>query len=304
MGHPIRNFAAHDTWFVTARCLQARNLMLPHVPMVRLVTGGVLARAADLYGVRIYAYAFLANHFHLIIGATGQVIADFMRHLQSNLARKLGPLCKEKWFGRFWERRYSAAAILDEPALERSLRYVLSNSVKEGLVARTVEWEGLHCASQLLDELPLEFPWFDWSSRPTKGEDAAGGSRSRWAPRLLKTVSLRLNPLPHWETLSPAERKARAQRLLDEIEAEHRGAGALGMEAVREADVAPNLDKKRSPRPLCHATGEAAKAQFREANAVFVDQFRAASEEYRAGKRDVEFPTGAFRPPGREDEEP
>src|SRR4051812_18412887 len=99
MGHPIRMFGTSDCWFITVRNFQARKLMSPRSPLVREVCGGVLARAAKRYDVKLYGYVFLSNHLHLLIRARGVGIAAFMQYLLSNIARKLSPLCKGHWSG-------------------------------------------------------------------------------------------------------------------------------------------------------------------------------------------------------------
>ena len=83
------------------------------------------------------------RHAQLALTA-GIALARFMQFLLSNLARKLAPLCPHPWWGRFWERRYTAAPILDDEALEGLLAYVVCHGVKEGLVRDPSDWEGLH----------------------------------------------------------------------------------------------------------------------------------------------------------------
>src|SRR4051812_35953426 len=165
MGHPIRMYGTNDCWFLTVRNFQARKLMSPQSKLVQEVCGGVLARAARKYDIKLYGYVFLSNHLHLIIGARGVRIAGFMQYLLSNLARKLSPLCRPHWWGRFWERRYSAAPILDEASLEKLLRYVVAHGVKEGVAGGARDGEGFHCPQQFVDESPRHFRWFDWTKR-------------------------------------------------------------------------------------------------------------------------------------------
>jgi REP element-mobilizing transposase RayT len=127
-------YESSECWFITTRCFQARKLMTPRTPLVREVCGGVLARAAELYGVKVYAYVFMSNHLHLVVGARGLVVADFVKYLLGNLSRKLAPLCTKRWWGKFWERRASVAPILDEAALEDRVRYVLAHGPSPGSV--------------------------------------------------------------------------------------------------------------------------------------------------------------------------
>jgi hypothetical protein len=65
--------------------------------------------------VRLHAFTFASNHFHLLVWARGAALAGFMQYLRANLSRKVGRLVA--WSGGFWERRYSAEPVLDE-ALE------------------------------------------------------------------------------------------------------------------------------------------------------------------------------------------
>ena len=72
---------------VTCRTVQGRLLLRPS-PLLRDLTLGVLARAARFYPVEIHAFAFLSNHYHLLLTASSaQRLAGFMNCLNSNLAR-------------------------------------------------------------------------------------------------------------------------------------------------------------------------------------------------------------------------
>lgn len=296
MAYPVRDFAAHDTWFITSRCFQARMLMTPHTPLVREVSGGVLAHALEKYGVKLFGYSFLSNHFHLVIGAQGAVIADFMQYLLANLSKKLGRLVKGGWRGRFWERRYSAEPILDEPALEGMVRYAVAHGVKEGLVARAEDWEGLHCAAQLRDGQPRVFRWHDWTRRWNARRAEGAKEESRWGEKFSKPVTLLLTPLPQWERLSCDARRARATKILREVDAKHAQKRVLGVEAVRAQSTSRPKSPKQTPRPHCHASSEHAHAQYRSQYAAFLEAYRAASRQWRAGHAHAEFPAGSFRP--------
>ncbi len=293
-------FDAHDRWFITCRTFQARALMTPRTRLFREVCGGVLGRAAAACGVRLHGYVFLSNHLHLIVHAQGQRVATFMKYLLGNLSKKLGPLCEPAWWGRFWERRYTASPILDEAALEDRLRYVLAHGVKEGLVGRTSEWEGLHCAGQLVDEAPRRFRWFNWTRRwraRRRKEDAAVAEAGLYDDALGEVVQLELEPLPHWAAEPPARRQQRMRDLVAEVERESApGAPPLGPEAVRRQSTERRRHRKRTPRPLCHASTGDGRAYFRALYRAFRDAFRAASKDWLAGNLQAEFPPGAFRP--------
>ncbi len=291
-------FDTHDRWFVTCRTFQARALMTPATPLVREVCGGVLARAASVTGVRLHGYVFLSNHLHLVLHASGPQVACFMKYLLGNLSKKLAPLCRPVWWSRFWERRYTASPILDEAALEERLRYVLAHGVKEGLVARLRDWEGLHCAAQLGDEEPLRFRWFNWTRRwLVRRREGTPGAVGRYDQALAEEVVLELEPLPHWATEPPHQRRRRMEALVAQIEHDSaRAAPPLGPEAVRRQSTRRRWFRKRSPRPACHASTSEGRALFREFYRAFRVAFREASKRWLAGDLLAEFPVGCFRP--------
>jgi hypothetical protein len=89
-----------------------------------------------------------------------QQLSRFMQHLGGNLSKEVGGRLRE-WRGAFWERRYDGIVVSDEPAAQWSrLEYLLSNSVKEGLVESPLEWPGIHCARALVHGEKLEGYWF------------------------------------------------------------------------------------------------------------------------------------------------
>jgi REP element-mobilizing transposase RayT len=126
-------FQEEGYYFVTSRCFQGRMLLRPSLE-VNEVVGGVLAKAVQhsAGGVRLHAFTFASNHFHLLVWARGACLASFMQYLRANLSKKVGRWVD--WSGGFWERRYSAEPVLDDTALVGRLRYVLAHGVKEGWV--------------------------------------------------------------------------------------------------------------------------------------------------------------------------
>ncbi|OJT26009.1 hypothetical protein BO221_09245 [Archangium sp. Cb G35] len=80
-------FQEEGYYFVTSRCYQGRLLLRPSVEMNEVV-GGVLARAVQQSAgsVRLHAFTFASNHFHLLVWARGAALASFMRGLPATSA--------------------------------------------------------------------------------------------------------------------------------------------------------------------------------------------------------------------------
>jgi len=67
VSRPIRYVPEAQTLLeVTVRTLQGRLLLRPSAALNEIILG-ILSRAQETYGVKICAFSFLANHFHLLL---------------------------------------------------------------------------------------------------------------------------------------------------------------------------------------------------------------------------------------------
>jgi REP element-mobilizing transposase RayT len=283
---------------VTGRTVHGRLLLRPSQEL-RAITIGILARAKRKYGVRIHAFFFLSNHFHLLLSVRdAQQLASFMCYVNSNLAREAGRLYE--WKEKFWGRRYQAIIVSNEEEAQIDrLAYIVSHGVKEGLVERPQDWPGAHSVNALLTGEPLEGLWFnrtkEYAAR-RRGEDF---DRLKYAT----VETLTLDPLPCWSGLSDDLYRERIASLLVRIEAdaraerEKRGTEPLGRAAVLAQDPhSKPARSKKSPAPRFHAFRKSVRRELYEAYAMFVAAFRDASEKLRAGDLTAKFPSGSFPP--------
>jgi hypothetical protein len=284
---------------VTCRTVQGRLLLVPS-PQLNDIILGVLGRAQRLYPVDIVAYVFASNHFHLLTRVdNAKELSDFAGYFNSNLAKEIGR--RTGWKEKVWGRRYQAIVISDEVEVQVArLRYVLAHGVKEGLVARVVEWPGVHCAGPLMTGAAVEGTWFDrtleYNARLRGKELEKGESESREV--------VRLSPLPCWQHLAAEVYRGRIREMvreIDETAAAARGESLiepLGAEGVRaqNPETRPRRIKK-SLAPFCHALRKKVRKALWEAYGLFVAAYREAAEKLRGGNRGVAFPPGSF-PPG------
>jgi REP element-mobilizing transposase RayT len=260
---------------------------------------GVLALAEEHYDVEVVAFVALSNHFHaLLIPADGQELSRFMQFLKSNIARELNRVLQRT--GAFWERRYTATWIPYSPAkMEARFRYLLSQGVKENLVARVVQWPGIHFGRNLINSQPITGVWVD----RTKAWELRRQGKEPTKAEILRKTSLELAPLPCWKELSVEERRQKTLAMILEIEAEARairkqtGKRPLGVERIRKQKPfsTPMNPVKPSRAPQFHAEG-ATFILYRHAYRNFGAAFRQAAELQKQGKP-AKFPVGAF-PPG------
>lgn len=283
---------------VTSRTLHARLLLRPSAALNDII-GGILGRAQRRYEVEVVGYAFLSNHYHLLLRVRdARQLAGFMGHLNSKLAREVGRLTG--WTGKIWERRYQAIVVSEEEAAQiERLRYVLSHGCKENLVARLRDWPGVHCVHSLLDGKPLAGHWFDRTR-----EYAARQRREDYEPlRYASEESVVLSPLPCWERLSPEAYRGRIAELVEEIE-RNAAVARAGTDAVPLGPARIQLQDplgrpwrpKRSRAPLLHAASREVRRRFYEAYGAFVAAYRRAAERLKEGDPAPPFPIGCFPP--------
>jgi REP element-mobilizing transposase RayT len=295
MARQQRMYSERGMYFVTARTFQARMLLTP-APGINDVIGGALARAAALTGVELHGFVAASNHVHLLVTAKGASLSNFMQQFLGNASRKVGRLTH--WSGSLWQRRFSAAPVLDDAAALGRLQYILAHGVKEGLVRHPAEWPGLSCLQLLLDGGSQTHRFFHWSRRWKKGVLLEGGDNlldARWA----EEVVLMLTPLPCWVGLTHQQRRTQVQdmvkRIVDEGAAAHET--VLGAKAVASQNPQRRPSHfKKSPRPQCHASARSARQAYRAATAAWTAAYASASSQFRKGVWGVEFPPWACRP--------
>ena len=301
MGRPLRYMPEpHTLYEVTCRTVQGRFLLRPSARLNDLVRG-VIGRSLHKFDVRLYLFVVVSNHMHLILSTPDtSTLSAFMCYLASNLAKEAGRL--HGWREKFWGRRYSATAILDDESLRHRVRYVLSHGCKEGLVAQPGDWPGVHCVKALVHGEKLAGRWIDRT-----GESEANKRRKDWDPDEFSTrYEVPLTPLPCLEGRSETERCAWWRAMVADIEAETRERlarekrGVLGRQRILAQDPHGRPDRpKRSPRPICHAASKEAIRFFRQAYELFVEIYRLAQERFKKGelKSLSQFPPDCYIPP-------
>ncbi len=150
MGRKIRHLVEADGLVeITGRCIQRRFLLRPSAKL-NAVIRGVLARAQERHGMRVCGFVYLSNHYHLLIRpASVRQMAAFMRDVNYKISKEVGYL--HEWEGTVWPRPYGDVQVSDEAEAQiHSLRYLLEQGCKEGLVASPKQWPGASSTKALL----------------------------------------------------------------------------------------------------------------------------------------------------------
>ncbi len=283
---------------VTCRTLHGRFLLRPGAELNEIVVG-VLGRSQKEWEVKVCAFAFLSNHYHLLLWVKdAHQLAGFMNLFNSKLAREVGRLTG--WREKIWSRRYQAIVVSSEEGTQiERLRYVLAHGCKEGLVERPQDWPGVHAVQALLEGTSLEGTWFDRTQECSARRRGKDFGRLKFATS--ETVTLA--PLPCWESLPPEAWRARIADLVAEIEAtaaaerSRTGVQPPGPAVIlkQRFEDRPNQPKK-SCAPFFHAASRRVRKELYEAYALFVSAYQDAAEKLRSGDWTAVFPAGSFPP--------
>ena len=300
MGRPVRFLPPECPLVeVTCRTLQGRLLLRPSRQLNSIVLG-VLARAARLYAMRVCAFVFLSNHYHLLLcPRDASHLAAYMNYLNGNLAKEAGRL--HRWRQKFWGRRYRPIPVSFEPEAQVGrLKYLLEQGAKENLVARPQDWPGASCLAALRTGEPIAGVWYD------RTEEYRARRRGQvFGPKdFASEESLELAPLPCWEDLAEEEVQLRVeeilQQIIDETTERHRtdGTRPLGRRQIlRQRPHAWPRSVHRSPAPRFHAASFEIRKMLEAMYRAFLDLRADALEALRQGRVPIRFPAHGIPPP-------
>jgi len=301
MGYHPRIEAPSVTNFVTTRSLNSRLWFINNENLERTILSNT-AKCAQRYGVKLYALAIEGNHMQGPIQFPHGNRASFMRDLNSSVARAV-PRNTEHPGGRFWGRRYSNEFLPGFEDIEKYFFYTVLQPVQDGLVERISDYPGYNCFHDAAWGIKRKFKVVRWG---------AYHAAKRWNPELsieafTETVYLQYERLPGYEALSRKEyahlmmKKLEARRVEIVAERIEKGLGFAGSENLKRTKpgAAPRSTKSSSitshrPRILCACPKRRAEAKAWYFSIHFA--YKESSKAYRAGHRDVVFPSGTYPP--------
>ena len=303
---------------VSNKCVRDRYLMRPS-PTVNDMIRGVIGRALYLcqYSIKIHVMVFLSNHYHMLLTTPDtKTLSDFMQHVDANIAKGLARI--HDFDGKVWKGRYSAIPVIGDEAVDRRMKYILSNGCKEGLVWRPVDWPGVNCVKALCDGELLSGTWIDRTSYWTKvtyihrdknSKNKEGKNHKTQDPEVrledfAKVYPVPLMPLPHLAHDSTEDQQQRFKQIIYDIEGEARSTNALesrkvpGVDKLLSVNIFDSPRKvDKSPRPICHADNFMDMLDFKKGYEEFRTQYFLGVEAFHqsAPGNELPFPDNCFR---------
>lgn len=308
---------AHVRWWmpgvrhyeVVQKCAGDEMLMRPDPDCVIRIALALAAVSKRYARMRILAFCFVSNHFHLILGIDRDEdaldISDFMKDLDQDLAESINALRDRD--GHFVKGRPKITPILDEDHLADRMTYTHTQPVHHHLVERVEEWPGLSSfravcegsGSVVVHHLD-EAAWRE-----------AGGKQSELAEHT-KTVTIPIAMPASWESKSARALREARRAHEESVRARERRAAlerrASGrhrrlpkpshytrIDPFSRPEGVLEAAKAKGPKPWAYGTAEAVQA-YCEAYEAMIATYRVASARFRATGKLCAFPAGT-RPP-------
>ena len=296
-------------YHIISKTLRGEFLLVPKKHTASLTAGVVAKAQANWPGVRLYGYAFMSNHFHLMVSGESAEISAFVGFIKREISRRLGQ--KYNLSGALWHSRFLSTALPTPESQEQCLAYILSQGVKENLVEHPSQWPGLHCAKALLNGAVDEGGWFNGTGY---GEAKRNQERSvrRGAVRkseFYQTLLIELTPIGAWSHFDKPTQQQRAEELVGEIVAEaaakrkEEGIGVVGRKKVIRMSISkrvppptpPWWQERRRQITAWAKMSDALTQEYLRLYWGFQEAFRAASDCLKA-LEEPSFPEGCWLP--------
>ncbi|MCB9547608.1 MAG: hypothetical protein H6706_17410 [Myxococcales bacterium] len=256
---------------ITSKVVDDRFAFIPTEKCVEILQG-VLARAQEKFPlIDVYAFHFLSNHLHLLIGApTLAHKSAFLEWTLREISKRINQLLGRS--GSLLEQNHCIQITTEEHALQR-LQYIMGQATAQFLVRHPAD-----------DFFACSMPFLLFG-KPVEGVFTYAGQDP-------KTLTVRIDRLPGLEALSPKDHRALMWQLADDVASQARpkrkkaGVRIPDPEALRRLDpMTKPRERNRSPAPVVHGPPEHHQ-EWREAQEALREAYSRATRAFHAWQAD------------------
>lgn len=286
---------------LTTRTVDSRLWFINNKPLEEAILSFV-AKYAARYKVRLYAIAIQGNHIQGPALFPENRRSDFMRDLNSSVARSL-PKFTAHLGGKAWGRRYSNEFLPSPADIEEYFFYTVLQPVKDSLVPKISQYPGYNCFHDAVWGRKKKYKVVKWGeyNKALKRDPTVKISD------YTEIVVLQYERLPGYEHLTQKEYahlmmgklEARRQKIVADRYAS--GKGFVGEEALR-ATVPGTLpfNTKTSTindhRPRILSICPKLRREYKDWYFDYYFRYKDCSLRYREGESGVVFPLGTYPP--------
>jgi putative transposase len=274
-------------YMVTRRCTQRMFLLRPDRATNESFKYCV-AVAAQKYGVEMISLQVMSNHYHAVIRDVHGNYPEFLRFLNSLLARCINAV-RGRWENLWATEQASVLLLADAEAILSETIYTLTNAVKDHLVDAVRNWPGVCSYRYQLVNKPMVV------KRPRHFFDPTGAMPEHIELHFVRPAEFRHLSHEEWagllrEQVATVERAAANRRRTSNIK-------LLGRKAVRRQSPYSSprtIAKRRAMVPRVATKNTSLRIERLEQNKLFAHHYRLAREALRAGVERL-FPCGTYQ---------
>ncbi|MCC6932545.1 MAG: hypothetical protein IT292_04735 [Deltaproteobacteria bacterium] len=279
-----------ELWFINNRKFE-RELL------------GYLAKYQQEYGVILYAFILMGNHYHLIVSFPLGNRDKFEKAFNRIFANVLKRHVKGYSSGPVWARRYRSQALLTPSDVLNYFFYVALNPISSGIVSSIDNYSCFNSYYMSLTGETMTFELVDWRDYNNRKRC----NKTLKPKDCIKKYTLKFSRLPEHENDTQEiyqkfledERITRSKILIrNRIKS---GKGFLGTKKYRKQIPGSlprhtKISKRDSHYPLALSADKVALAKYYAAYYEIRHRYKVASKLFRQGNLSVIFPPGTYRP--------
>ena len=275
------------TYMMTRRCTQRQFLLNPS-KLTNQIALYILGWAVNKHRIRLHCFNYLSNHEHTQFTDPHAAFSDFAHDLHMYIA-KVRNTSLGRWENLFDNSKPSQVRLEDPGAIRENTQYILTNPVKDGLVARAKEWPGAWSPPHLLDggritvkRPPLFFKDLEFWPEKVVIELAR--------PPGFKDMTTQEYRLMATEDVKAVEHKVQAEYAAPK---KH----FLGRKAIlRQSpyDRPKSHEPRRKLNPRVKTRDKWRRIERLQSLKTFEDDHEQARLDFKDGNRDVLFPHGTY----------
>lgn len=303
MGYHPRIETSEYADFLTTRTRNSELWFINNSELEEAILG-YIAKYSNLHQVSLYALAIEGSHIQGPAQFSLGNRAEYMRDVNSSVARAVPRYCPTYPGGRLWGRRYSQEFLPGPEDIEEYFFYTVLQPVQDGLVEKLSQYPWYNCFHDAVNGIKRKKKVVNWG---------AYYEAKRWHKKVsikdfTEEYTLEYKRLPGYEGLSQKEYsklmhtklEARRVQIVRKRYAEGRGfAGVETLLSLSPGALPKNPKRSTStshrPRVLC-VCPERRKEALDWYFSIYFD-YQESSESYRDGDYTTDFPPGTYKPP-------
>lgn len=293
------------------------GLLLPATPVIKLFLESIIARAQELYPVKISAFLFEANHLHMLLVVDNPTdVKDFMRYIKTESSHIINRMLGRKK-RTIWCEGYDSPILCDFDIALKKLIYIYTNPVKDNLESSIDLYPHLSSWKMLKTgrhrrEVPCCLGRDD---APYLGEKVYSHYELKKIAKGLRKKaekikgSYEIDPTAWLEAFGirdKAEQDEVNKRVLDRIRAKEEefnearkkaGKSVIGAKLLKSAPLDTQYEpKRRGRRSMFLASEKELRFAFYEGVKHLLDKAREITNEWLRGDFRRSFPLGLYPP--------